>query len=301
MQNQESINNVDRSKVYFLIIVIAALLGINAYLYFKNKHESGKFVSVNTEKDRLKLEVEKIEVELDKVNVLNLGLSSQLQQEQQLAREKIAALKVALENGQITQGDLAKAKKEIEALREFVSNYNSQITKLEKENKFLKTERDSFKTSAENYSEKAQVLEKENENLNAKVKAGAALKASDIEINAYKTKSSGKNILVTKASTANKFTINFNIVSNSLAEKNYHKVYLRVFDPAGNLVANDDNMFEIGGQQMQYSNVVEFLYNDDNSTYKIDWVNPKPFIRGNYIIILYADGFIMGRSGITLK
>lgn len=301
MQKQEPINNVDRSKVYFLIIVIAALLGINAYLYFKNKQESSRFVTVNTEKDRLKLEVEKIEVELDKVNVLNLDLSNQLQQEQQLAREKIAALKLALENGQITQGDLAKAKKQIEALREFVSNYNSQVTKLEKENKFLKTERDSFKTSAENYSEKAQALEKENQNLNAKVKAGAALKASDIEISAYKTKSSGKNILVTKASTANKLTINFNIVSNSLAEKNYHKVYLRVFDPAGNLLANDDNMFEIGGQQMQYSSVVEFLYNDDNSTYKIDWVNPKPFIKGNYIIILYADGFIMGRSSITLK
>lgn len=301
MQNQEPVNKVDRNKIYFLIIVIMALLGINAYLYFKNKHESSRFITVNTEKDRLKLEVEKIEVELDKVNALNLNLSNQLQEDQELARKKIAALKLALEKGKLTQGDLEKAQKEIKELREFVSNYNNQIAILEKENKFLRTERDSLKTTADKYSVKAESLEKENQNLNTKVKIGAALKASNIDIKAYKSKSSGKNVLVTKASTANKLIINFAIVSNALAEKNYHKVFLRVFDPAGNLVANDDNIFEIDGEQMQYSSAIEFMYNDDNSTYTIDWTNPTSFIKGKYTVLLYADGYVMGKSEIVLK
>lgn len=301
MQNQEPVNKVDRNKIYFLIIVIMALLGINAYLYFKNKHESSKFVTVNTEKDRLKLEVEKIEVELDRVNALNLNLSNQLQEDQELARKKIATLKLALEKGKLTQGDLEEAQKEIKELREFVSNYNNQIAILEKENKFLRTERDSLKTTADKYSVKAESLEKENQNLNTKVKIGAALKASNIDIKAYKSKSSGKNILVTKASTANKLIINFAIVSNVLAEKNYHKVFLRVFDPAGNLVANNDNIFEIDGEQMQYSSAIEFMYNDDNSTYTIDWTNPTRFIKGKYTVLLYADGYVMGKSEIVLK
>lgn len=88
---------------------------------------------------------------------------------------------------------------------------------------------------------------------------------------------------------------------NSLAEKNYHKVYLRVFDPAGNLVANENNMFEIDGQQMQYSNAIEFSYNNDEAVYKIDWTNPKEFMKGTYSIILYTDGFIMGKGQITLR
>jgi hypothetical protein len=116
-----------------------------------------------------------------------------------------------------------------------------------------------------------------------------------------KVKESGKNVLVTRASTANKFTIEFSVVPNSLAEKNYHKVYLRVFDPAGNLIANENNLFEIDGQQMQYSSAIEFSYNDDETTYKIDWTNPKEFIKGNYAIILYADGYVMGKSEITLR
>ena len=53
MQEQDSVNKVDRNKIYFLIIVIAALLGINGYLYFKDKQQTSRFVTVSTEKDRL--------------------------------------------------------------------------------------------------------------------------------------------------------------------------------------------------------------------------------------------------------
>jgi len=300
-ENQEPINKVDRNKVYFLVIVIAALLGINAYLYFKDKQQSSRFVTVSTEKDRLNLEVEKIEAELDKVNLLNVTLSDKLQQEQKLARDKIAELKLSLQKGQLTQGDLDAAQEQIKELKEFVKNYNDQIVRLEKENSYLRTERDSLKTTANNYSEKADHLERENENLNAKVKVGAALKAGTIRTEAYKVKSSGKNILVTRASTANKLTIKFSIVSNALAEKNYHKVYLRVFDPAGNLIADESNTFVIDGQQMQYSSAIEFGYNDDDTAYKIEWTNPKEFIKGKYAIILYADGFVMGKDQIVLR
>ncbi|MEE1946706.1 hypothetical protein VRU48_16395 [Pedobacter sp. KR3-3] len=301
MQNQDPVNKVDRNKVYFLVVVIAALLGINAYLYFKDKQQSSRFVTVNTEKDRLKLEVEKIEVELDRVNAINVSLSEKLQNEQKLAREKIAELKLALQKGELTQGDLDKAQAQVKELREFVKNYNDQIIRLEKENSYLKSERDSLKSTANAINQKAQNLERENENLNAKVKVGAALKAAKINITAFKVKSSGRLVEVTRASTAKKLVIDFSIAPNTLAEKNYHKIYLRVFDPAGNLIANGNNLFEADGQQMQYSSAIEISYNDDDTAYKIDWTNPKEFMKGAYAIILYADGFVMGKDQIVLR
>lgn len=301
MQEEPTVNKVDRNKIYFLIIVITALLGVNAYLYFKDKEQSSRFVTVSTEKERLNLEVEKIEAELDKVNLFNVNLNTKLEAEEQLARQKIAELKISLQKGKLTQGDLDDAQNQIKDLREFVKNYNDQVSRLEKENSFLKTERDSLKTSVDKYSEKAENLENENKNLNAKVKIGAALKAGNISIAAYKIKSSGKNILVTRASSANKFTINFSIISNPLAEKNYHKVYLRVLDPAGNLIADESNLFEIDGQQMQYSKAIEFAYNDDETAYIIEWTNAKEFMEGTYAIILYADGYVMGKGEIKLR
>jgi microcompartment protein CcmL/EutN len=297
----EMVNKGDRNKIYFLIVVILVLLGTNAYLYFKDRHQSQRFVTVNTEKDRLKLEVEKIEAELDKVNAINLTLSEKLQEEQKLARAKISELKLALQNGKLTQGDLLVAQKEVKELREFVKNYSEEITRLEKENTSLRTERDSLKEFAYTANQKAQDLEKKNTALKEKVKTGAALKAGNVQVIAYKVKNSGKNVEVTRASTAKKLSVSFTIVPNQLAQKDYHKVYLRVFDPAGNLIADGENMFEADGEQMQYSSSTSISYNDDNTSYTMDWVNPNPFIKGIYSIILYTDGFTMGRATISLR
>jgi len=301
LDTKDPVNKGDRNKIYFLIVVIAALLGTNGFLFLKDKHEKERFVTTNTEKDRLKLEVEKIEVEFDKVNAMNVTLTEKLQNEQLLARAKIAELKNALHKSQLTQGQLVAAQNELKELRIFIGNYKEDLSRLEKENTFLKSERDSLVKSVSSVNAKASVLEKRNSELSEKVKISSALKAFNVQLNAYKVKSSGKNIEVSKASAAQKLTANFNIIPNELASKDYHKIYLRVFDPTGNLIANENNMFEADGQEMQYSEMITISYNNDDTAYKMDWVNPKPFIKGTYSIILYANGFTMGKAAVLLK
>jgi len=291
----------DHNKVYFLIIVIAALIGTNAYLYIKDRQESERFVTVSNEKDRLKLEVEKIEVELDKVNAINLSLTNKLLEEQGLARQKIAELKSALQKGRFNKDELLKAQKEIKELHEFVKTYNEDINRLQQENFLLKSERDSLAKSSNKASERANALARRNSELNDKVKTGAILKAFNVGVTAYKVKNSGKHIEVTSASSAKKLVVSFGIAPNPLARKDYHKIYLRVFDPAGNLIADESNMFDAESQQMQYSEMITISYNDDNTAYSIQWVNPKEFIKGTYTVILYADGHTMGKSSIMLK
>lgn len=300
-QQNTKTNKGDRNKIYFLAIVIAALLGTNAYLFFKDKKQSERYVTVNSEKERLQLEVEKIEVELDKVNSLNLNLSDKLQGEQKLARDKIAELKSALQKGQITQGELSKAQKQISDLREFVKNYNLEVDRLKKENALLKSSRDSLQNSLKDASKKNSDLEHENSNLSSKVKQGSALKAGNILVKAYRIRSSGKNVEVTRSSTAQKLIVSFDIAQNQLAKKDFHAIYLRVFDPAGNLLADENNLFTADGQQMQFSSSISISYNADGTVYPIEWTNTKPFTKGTYNIILYADGYTMGKSQIELK
>jgi len=297
----QKVNKGDRNKIYFLIIVIAALIGTNGYLFFKNRQQGERLVTVSTEKDKLRLEVEKIEVELDKVNALNLDLNEKLVGEQKLAREKIAELKLALEKGKITQAELANAQAQIDELKVFIKNYNDQVIQLQKENIFLKSTKDSLENSVRAANDKANSLANENSNLNAKVKTAAALKVQKAEIIAYRTKSSGKKIEVSKSSTAEKLSIRFNVIPNELAEKGHHNIFLRVFDPAGNLLADESNRFEADGQEMQYSHALFIDYNNDNSTYTIDWANPKPYIKGIYTVILYTDGSTMGKAQIELR
>jgi hypothetical protein len=295
------VNKGDRNKIYFLIVVIAALLGTNAYLFFRGQHESQRFVNVNTEKDRLELEVEKIEVELDKVNSINVSLNDKLISEQKLAREKIAQLKQALQKGTLTQEELTNAQNQVRELREFLQTYNEDIMKLKRENFDLKSDMDSMESNAITASQEAETLAKQNEELNAKIKTSAALKASNVSITAYKVKSNGKSIKVTKASTAKKLTVTFEIIPNALADKDYHKIYLRIFNPSGNLIADEANMFEADGQEMQFTSSTSISFNDDNTSYKMDWNSPVAFVKGVYAVILYADGYTMGRASIDLR
>jgi len=298
---QHHINKGDSNKIYFLIIVIAALIGTNAYLFFKDRRQSEKTVTVSTERDKLRLEVEKIEVELDKVSALNLDLNKNLLDEQKLARTKIEELKRALEKGEITQGELKKAYTQINELKTFVKNYNEQIVALQKENSFLKVKRDSLESTVKTANEKATNLANENASLNVKVKKASALKLENAVIVAYKVKSNGKKVEVTRSSTAEQLSIRFNVVPNDLADKGLHNIYLRVFDPAGNLLADDSNHFEADGQEMQYSHSIYIDYNNDGVAYNIDWKNPKPFIKGIYTIILYTDKQTMGKAQIELR
>jgi len=262
-ETPKPLNKADRNKIIFLTIAIVALLGSNAYLYFKDKHENERYVTANTEKDRLKLEVEKIEVELDKTNAINLSLNEKLIKEQDLARQQIAELKSRLQKGQLTRGELLEAQKQISELKEYVSNYNQEIARLAKENSNLKSERDSLVKSVKTINDKATQLAEENADLNAKVLTGAALKASNIQIQAFKIKRNGKNVEVDHAGGAKKLLVTFSVVSNSLAKKDYHNIYLRIFDPAGNLIANQNDMFEAEGQEMQFTQMITISYNDE--------------------------------------
>jgi len=300
-ETTKPLNKADRNKIIFLTIAIAALLSSNAYLYFKDKHENERYVTANTEKDRLKLEVEKIEVELDKTNAINLSLNDKLIKEQDLARQQIAELKSRLQKGQLTRGELLDAQKQISELKEYVSNYNQEIARLGRENSNLKNQRDSLVKSVKTMNDKAAQLAEENADLNAKVLTGAALKASNIQIQAYKIKRNGKNVEVDHAGSAKKLLVTFNVVPNALAKKDYHNIYLRIFDPAGNLIANQNDMFEADGQEMQFTQMITISFNDDDTQYEMEWLNPAEFIKGNYTVILYADGHVMGKSSITLN
>lgn len=299
----------DANKIYFLIAVILALLGTNAYLFFKDKKANDRIVTISDEKTSMATEIDKIEAELDKANLnleqstsSNTGLAKKMRVDQEQARTKIAELREALKTGQLTQGQLAKAQRDIKQLRYFVTKYATDIDELKDQNKNLTVERDSLRTTVATTTAKIAETEKQNEELNIKVKAAAALKSANITATPLRIRNSGKETDVTRASTAKKLRINFSINENSLAEKGLHDVYLRVIDPNGNLIVNPNNgLFIADGNEMQYSYRTAIEFANDSKPYSIDWTNPGNFEKGNYTIILYADGYTMGRSTLALR
>ncbi|MBC7915046.1 MAG: hypothetical protein H7Y07_13090 [Pyrinomonadaceae bacterium] len=292
----------DSNKIYFLIVCIIALVGTNAYLFFKDKKTNERIVTISDERSKMEVEIDKIEAELDKANNANVQLTASMQEEQDLARQKISELRSQLAKGQLTQGQLAKAKEDVNQLKFFVKQYSEDIDVLRKENKALAVERDSLKTTVGAVSAKATELEQKNTELSSKVKVASALKVGNIEVSPVRVKNSGKEMDASRAKYTKKLSVRFNVAENSIAEKGMHDVYMRIVDPSGNLIVSDNSsLFVTDGEELQYTYKTAIEFANEDKVYAIDWTNPASFQKGTYTVVLYADGYTMGKSSITLK
>jgi hypothetical protein len=126
------------------------------------------------------------------------------------------------------------------------------------------------------------------------------LAAADIV--AYKIKGSGKEVDTKRAAPAKKIKINFTVAGNSVAQKGMHDIFIRIIDPTGNLITESDSgPFSADGQDLQFTYKTAIDFKDDGSAYTIDWLNPGAFQKGAYTVLLYADGYTMGKTGFELK
>ncbi|MFD1257251.1 hypothetical protein ACFQ3S_10625 [Mucilaginibacter terrae] len=304
MENRsEQTSKKNSNVIYFLIIVVVALLGTDVYLYMQKKKDVAKIVNQSEdEKHRLQTELDSLEAQIEQVNTGKAKLTAEMQSRTDSLQNKIMVLKRALAKGQLSVAELKKAQEDIKQLRYFVTKYTADIEELRQMNASLTTERDTLKNQVATVSQKATTLEQQNQELNSKVKVASALKMGAAQVVAYKIKGSGKEVDVDRAGPAKKIKVNFTIASNAVAEKGMHDIYMRMIDPAGNLmVLGDSGVFTADGQELQFTYKTAIDYQDDGTTYTIDWLNPNKFVKGTYTVLLYADGYTMGKTEFKLK
>lgn len=300
MENQEQ-KNRDNNKVYFLIAIIVALLGTNVYVYLQKNKTEERVVTISDERTALQTELEKLETDLDQANSNNTKITDELKNKDEQLKIKIDELHRALANGTLTKSDLNRARLEIQNLRTLVASYTSDIDKLKKENATLALQRDSLKTTVMNVNKQAEDLSRKNDSLNIRVKAGAALKAVGVSVAPLKIRNNGKLVDVTKASATEKLKISFSIPNNPIADKGMHDVYIRLLDPAGNLMTGENGSFNSDGQDLQYTYKTAIEYSGDSKTYTVDWTNKGAFAVGSYTVLLYTDGTQMGKGSFSLR
>ncbi|MBE7176668.1 MAG: hypothetical protein INR69_09705 [Mucilaginibacter polytrichastri] len=297
-QNQGSLN-----KIYFLIAVIVALLGTNAYLYFQKNKSDKIIVYQSDEKTRLQTELDSLEAQLEQATASTSKLSDSLKAKDELYKSQIAELRQKLAKGELTADQLTKAKAEINSLRGTINKYSADIDQLKKENQALTVERDTLKSNLATVNQKATDLEAKNQELNTKVQAAAALKSGSITVTPLKVKNSGKEREVSRASTTKKIKIEFTIAPNAVAQPGMHTIYMRLLNPAGNQYAsNDGGSFSSDNQELKYTYKTSIDYRSEkNSGYTLEWTNPGDFEKGQYSVILYADGYTMGTASFNLR
>ena len=80
MENQTSQQPKKNSNViYFLIVVVLALLATDVYLYLQKNKSDTKIVYQNDEKTRLQTELDSLEAQIEQVNAGKTRMSQALQ------------------------------------------------------------------------------------------------------------------------------------------------------------------------------------------------------------------------------
>ena len=294
--------NKDRSKIYFFSIAIIALLLTNVYFYVKFKSSGEKLYTVALQKEKLQIEIDRIEAELDNItNQVSTDMTTDLQRELEAARKVIADLRKALEINSVTEEGLQNASAQIAALKGNVSKLKAESEELKFQNEVLKQENEKLSTEVKTVTSKVQQLSENNSELSEKVILASSVKVSNILVNGVARKRNGDLDVALKAKSVDELQIKFTIADNSLAKKGRKDVFVRVIDPQGNLIANSDNDFFVHGDKLQYTFKESINFTNNGEEYEFLWKDGKKFKKGAYTVLLYADNAIMGRSSVVLK
>ncbi len=318
---EPTVNNKS-SLVY--ISVIAALVGLSAYLYFgKTKAEqasastSAALVTAKGEQDVLQNEYNATLMRLDNLSSKTKEMESAITAkdgEVAKLKEEITSI---LANKNATAKDLTKAKTLINTLNTKVISFEKQISILKKDNANLATQKE--KLTADNQSlqtEKNQIateknkviVEKENlqtqkKELEQKVDLAKVLHAGNVTITPIKKQFlTGKEVETAKSGRAKLMRINFNLDDNRLAETGVKDIYIVVYAPNGDAYNNGTfNMANGTAKAFTSKQAVPYTQGQKSTAINLDWKPTDNFTAGDYAVEIYHAGYKIGGNTVTLK
>src|SRR5471030_2466320 len=122
MDNQTGENKTGQAPkknsnvIYFLIVVVLALLATDVYLYLQKNKSDTKIVYQNDEKTRLQTELDSLEAQIEQVNAGKTKMSLAMRAETDSLKAKIKVLRGELAKGKLTVAELNQAQENIKQL-----------------------------------------------------------------------------------------------------------------------------------------------------------------------------------------
>lgn len=316
MEHAESSNNSVIKAGLILAIALAVLFG---FLYFNARQENSQLNVDVTEKERTLLttqsKLDSIGQELDAKIAEISALGGQV--------EELEALKAQLD---IDKRNLINSKNvSIRDYKEKIKNYESalvrkdeEIARLRSENTQLATQNQTLTSEVTTLTTIKSELETQktalndsvntyslrNRELSDKVTLAAALKATNIGINAINTRGRERDGGDYKARRIDKVKVSFKLIENPLTKKENKTIYMRLVDPAGNVVsdmATGSGSFNFGGKETVYTAKQTVFYDNTGQTVDFIYARGAAYESGTYSIELYSENFRIGQTSFTVK
>jgi DNA repair exonuclease SbcCD ATPase subunit len=278
-------------------IVLALLLAGSLFYIYKISDEAKTTeTQLVSEKDKIMADLEALKAEYDIAINEKTALSDELVAE----KEKIENLIAELEKANGDLASLQRFKQEAINLRREKESLMVQNETLKKENTKLTVKIDSTNVVLKEAVVKNETLSQENSTLNSTVEKGSQLIVVNPKAEAYKIKSSGKEVLTDKGSRADQIRICFTIVENKIAKEQEKTYYIQVIDIKNNLLG-DKKTESFGEQSLPYSAQAKVSYVGKTVNVCEAIVNKDGFPKGSYTVNIFDGSNMISTSTLTLR
>jgi len=292
------------------MITTILFLGAGIFLFADNQHKA-KMITASTDEvtasenryTDLDAKYTAALAEIESYKGKNASLDSVLSVKEKYILTLRSNLNKEKQNRDISD---AEYKRQMNDLNSLVSDLNTKVDELQKQNVTLSTQKDSL---GKDITQKATVisdLQTTNSTLTKKVTVASLLIPTDIDVKAVREKSSGKESETNRASKAQSLKVCFNVPENKVSDPGEKTFFVRILSPEGSVLAVESAGSGVftsveSGDQVQYTNTATVNYDQQPKQLCSNWTQSTPFTVGHYTTEIYQDGYLVGKSGFDLK
>lgn len=297
-----------KKKNNIIIILSIVLVGTWAYLLW-DKSQSRNTIELQTvqienldaDKAALQKEFEQAIVRLDSVTNSNTTLSNQVAEQQRDIDVQKAAIKKILNDRNATRASLEQARGMVSDLNGKIAALENQIALLKQENLELTQANNTLQGEKQGLEQDLSKTAAQNAALAKTVDIGSTFSASSIQISSIDVRPSGKEKITANAKRVDKLLVRFD-VENRIAPSGPADMYLIVTDPAGKVIT--EKGFVVPTREdgdRPYTALIPVNY-EKGTRQKVEFpVRAGQYIKGNYRLEIYHNGFKIGERNCPLK
>ena len=286
-----------------VVISIIAVMAVGiAALLFLNLHQKKQMDAIveqmEYEKSELEDEYEDLALQFDgyqQMDIKNDSLQERLAQEQQRVQDLLEELRIT----KVTNARrIAELKKELATVRAVMKGYVRQIDSLNATNQRLTVENQQYRQENQQVKQQNTQLATMNTKLTETVSRASMLEVSTCTMVTL-NKHDHKTRLV---SQIRKLQFNYTIAKNITCEPGLKMLYVRLIDPNGNLLGEENNLlFHFENEDIPYSVAQEFEYAGEEYQGTIYWPLADEPQTGLYNADFFADGNLIGSIPFSIK
>jgi len=292
IEAEKKANGGLKTTMIIMIVVAVALAAALAYVMIT---KNNLVEQLNEEKVDLTAQIEALQTDFETLSsdydAINLQLDS--------SREEIAQLIDRVKKTEATnRAKIRQYEKELGTLRTIMRGYIVQIDSLNTLNAKLTQEAASARREARASQARNRELTEQVESLSERVNVGSILKARGFRMEAFN--SSDK--VTDKYNRVVRMLVSLSLVENELAQRGPVRIYVRVFDPNGNLLQDGKGTtFTFGEETLEATASREVDYQGNEVELGIYINNIPSFVKGIYTVKAYTEQSELGSTELMLR